>query len=176
MWGSIGPKAVTRVMKEHCKNDTKLLLSEGEPQSCSPITIYPTRFFSPVSYKRFKFYIEDGHGKNLREVCSDYVYWFFFHLYHIRDSGSVVRKGMARTCKRFVVTMLMDFFCRISIFQKYKDTYLIHFWNKLSKGEVVKVGGDSIYDVVARTSCPITYQRATLRAVHFWANNVWGRS
>ncbi|KAK3882536.1 hypothetical protein Pcinc_013103 [Petrolisthes cinctipes] len=49
----------------------------------------------------------------------------------------------------------------------FKNTFLIHFFNKMSKDEVVKAGSGSIYDVAARKSCPVTYQMATLRAKHF---------
>ncbi|KAK3889589.1 hypothetical protein Pcinc_006437 [Petrolisthes cinctipes] len=52
-------------------------------------------------------------------------------------------------------------------FIDFKNTFLIHFFNKMSKDAVVKAGSGSIYDVAARKSCPVTYQMATLRAKHF---------
>ncbi|KAK3895514.1 hypothetical protein Pcinc_000753 [Petrolisthes cinctipes] len=117
-WGSIGPQAVTRVIKSECKNDTKLdITKDGKPQTCNNITIYPSQFFSPVYYNNFKAYISDGGGKNFEKDL--------------------------------------------------KNTFLIHFWNKMSKDAVVKAGSSSIYDMAARKSCPVTYQMATLRAKHF---------
>ncbi|KAK3889713.1 hypothetical protein Pcinc_006279 [Petrolisthes cinctipes] len=53
--GSIGPQAITRVIKTECKNDTKLdITKDGKPQTCNNITIYPSQFFSPVPYTNFK--------------------------------------------------------------------------------------------------------------------------
>ncbi|KAK4319489.1 hypothetical protein Pmani_009596 [Petrolisthes manimaculis] len=49
----------------------------------------------------------------------------------------------------------------------FSNTFLMHFWNKITKNVVVKAGSGSIYDVAAKKSCPVTYQMATLRANHF---------
>lgn len=64
VWANSGPKALTRVMKTRCK----IYLRDGKPQSCDNITIYPETFFSPVYFKKFKHYFDDGKGQNFENV------------------------------------------------------------------------------------------------------------
>lgn len=51
--------------------------------------------------------------------------------------------------------------------EKLKSVYVLHTWNKLSEYEPIIIGRDSIYDVAARTYCPITYSHAAFRSAFF---------
>ena len=43
-----------------------------------------------------------------------------------------------------------------------EDSYVVHFWNKLSIAKQVDMGDGSFYDVLASEHCPLTYQEANL--------------
>ncbi|KAK3850423.1 hypothetical protein Pcinc_042872 [Petrolisthes cinctipes] len=78
VWASSGPKVITRVMRNECKNDSKLEMIHGNPQSCNNITIYPIRFFSPIDYTKFQDYFAKGNGKNFKnDFNSSYLVHFW---------------------------------------------------------------------------------------------------
>ncbi|XP_071532419.1 lactosylceramide 4-alpha-galactosyltransferase-like [Panulirus ornatus] len=51
--------------------------------------------------------------------------------------------------------------------EEFQSSYLLHFWNKLTKKQHVSVGSDSIYEVAARSFCPLTFLRVTLNSSNF---------
>ncbi|XP_042203730.1 lactosylceramide 4-alpha-galactosyltransferase-like [Homarus americanus] len=54
-----------------------------------------------------------------------------------------------------------------TLHQEFKSSLLLHTWNKANHNNPMFVGGDSIYDVAARTYCPAIYQYASRRS-HFF--------
>ncbi|KAG7169081.1 lactosylceramide 4-alpha-galactosyltransferase-like [Homarus americanus] len=51
--------------------------------------------------------------------------------------------------------------------EKFKSVFVLRVWDLYSHQEPVVIGRDSIYDVAARTFCPITYGYASLRSSYF---------
>ncbi|MPC09624.1 Lactosylceramide 4-alpha-galactosyltransferase [Portunus trituberculatus] len=43
----------------------------------------------------------------------------------------------------------------------FSRAFALHFWNKMSKNHQVEVNRNSVYEVVAKRFCPITYRVAT---------------
>ena len=43
---------------------------------------------------------------------------------------------------------------------KIQDSYIVHFWNKLTGNTVVNIGDNSFYDIVANKNCPLLYNVA----------------
>ncbi|XP_042884683.1 lactosylceramide 4-alpha-galactosyltransferase-like [Penaeus japonicus] len=51
--------------------------------------------------------------------------------------------------------------------RNYKDAYIVHLYNKLSKRTPIKLGFKGIYDQIAKDHCPITYNAAKRRSYFF---------
>ncbi|XP_066983360.1 lactosylceramide 4-alpha-galactosyltransferase-like [Macrobrachium rosenbergii] len=49
----------------------------------------------------------------------------------------------------------------------FKDSYVLHFWNKLTKKDPITVGSKSILETAAKKFCPVTYRVATMHS-HFF--------
>ncbi|KAK3885897.1 hypothetical protein Pcinc_009915 [Petrolisthes cinctipes] len=46
-------------------------------------------------------------------------------------------------------------------------SYTIHMYNKMTKELVVKVGGNSLYEITAKNFCPLIYSRASMHSDFF---------
>ncbi|XP_064101390.1 lactosylceramide 4-alpha-galactosyltransferase-like [Macrobrachium nipponense] len=49
----------------------------------------------------------------------------------------------------------------------FKDSYVLHFWNKMTKNDTIRLGSKSILETAAKKFCPVTYRFATMHSKFF---------
>ncbi|XP_069940464.1 lactosylceramide 4-alpha-galactosyltransferase-like [Cherax quadricarinatus] len=148
VWGKNGPMLFTQVMKEVCGKPS---LTPGD--HCGGVSLLSPKAFYPIPYRKWEFaFLPSKRSINFTEVSVSY------HLV----------PGTCRLDTRPVLsisqyTELDDEYNCVSTSKGsvFSDSYMIHMWNKLSHLEPVFKESGSIYDVAAKTFCPVTRAVAT---------------
>lgn len=88
LWGSIGPLAISRVVKKICKKNLKEL-SEKAPTNCpGQFTLYPRRTFYPIPYDSYRTFFKPGGGKDFDEIFKE---TFTLHLWNKMSKGTEMK-------------------------------------------------------------------------------------
>ncbi|XP_042206196.1 lactosylceramide 4-alpha-galactosyltransferase-like [Homarus americanus] len=90
VWGSMGPKSLSEVLKAECKVKDLRKLHPKLPLTCGDVSLLPPKQFYPIIWQNYKKYMEPGKGKNFTE---DFKENFSLHVWNKLSVDEVVRKG-----------------------------------------------------------------------------------